>query len=91
MIFYAGPLGQATLPSGYETSSEVSEQHLKGEINLIVGPMFAGKTSELLRRVEDHEVCPCFTLSLGACFRFKACACHVLMGVWAQISCENEI
>ena len=24
-----------------------------------MGPMFAGKTSELLRRVEDHEVPPC--------------------------------
>ena len=27
-----------------------------GRIDLILGPMFAGKTSELLRRVEEHEV-----------------------------------
>ena len=31
---------------------------MKGQIDLILGPMFAGKTSELLRRVEDHEVSP---------------------------------
>ena len=27
-----------------------------GRIDLILGPMFAGKTSELLRRIHAHEV-----------------------------------
>ena len=29
---------------------------MKGQIDIIMGPMFAGKTSELLRRVADLEV-----------------------------------
>ena len=29
---------------------------MKGQIDIIMGPMFAGKTSELLRRAEDLEV-----------------------------------
>ncbi len=40
-------------------SKEVDEETVKmsvGRIDIIVGPMFAGKTSELLRRVEQHEV-----------------------------------
>lgn len=29
---------------------------LKGHIELIIGPMFAGKSTELLRRVKRHEI-----------------------------------
>jgi len=29
---------------------------LKGHIELIIGPMFAGKSTELLRRVRRHEI-----------------------------------
>jgi hypothetical protein len=29
---------------------------LKGHIELIIGPMFAGKSTELLRRMKRHEV-----------------------------------
>ncbi|CAL8470270.1 g9812 [Coccomyxa elongata] len=36
-------------------ADEESEKGVVGRIDIIVGPMFAGKTSELLRRVEQHE------------------------------------
>lgn len=29
---------------------------LKGRIELIIGPMFAGKSTELLRRMKRHEI-----------------------------------
>jgi hypothetical protein len=29
---------------------------LKGHIELIIGPMFAGKSTELLRRMKRHEI-----------------------------------
>ena len=29
---------------------------LKGRVELIIGPMFAGKSTELLRRMKRHEV-----------------------------------
>ena len=37
----------------------------KGRIELIIGPMFAGKSTELLRRVKRHEI------SGSRCLRIK--------------------
>ena len=56
---YAGHSGQTISPREYGAGNERPEGQLKGHIDIIMGPMFAGKTSELLRRVEDHEVLPC--------------------------------
>jgi hypothetical protein len=52
----AGPPEQAIMHSGDQTGSSRSQHNVKGQIDIIMGPMFAGKTSELLRRVEDLEV-----------------------------------
>ena len=52
----AGPPEQAIMHSGDQTGSARSQHSVKGQIDIIMGPMFAGKTSELLRRVEDLEV-----------------------------------
>lgn len=43
-----------------------------GRIDIILGPMFAGKTSELLRRVEDHEVGTTLIRVTSICFRIAS-------------------
>ena len=37
-------------------ASEHYKPNFKGMIELIIGPMFAGKSTELLRRVRKHEI-----------------------------------
>jgi len=36
--------------------NELNRLHQRGRIELIMGPMFAGKSTELLRRVKRHEI-----------------------------------
>ena len=38
------------------TSKTSKHQNLRGHIELIIGPMFAGKSTELLRRMRRHEI-----------------------------------
>ena len=35
---------------------EIKKETNEGRIELITGPMFAGKTTEMLRRVTRHEI-----------------------------------
>ena len=44
------PVTEADVPGSFELPATT------GRIDLILGPMFAGKTSELLRRIQVHEV-----------------------------------
>ena len=44
------PVTEADVPESFELPATT------GRIDLILGPMFAGKTSELLRRIQVHEV-----------------------------------
>ena len=37
-------------------ASEQYKPHFKGMLELIIGPMFAGKSTELLRRVKRHAI-----------------------------------
>jgi hypothetical protein len=63
------PSTEAGSPPDNNSSQAVQEQHhhtgtkkhptlpkLKGRIELIIGPMFAGKSTELLRRMKRHEI-----------------------------------
>jgi thymidine kinase len=34
----------------------MARNHLKGKIELILGPMFSGKSSEVFRRVQRHHL-----------------------------------
>jgi hypothetical protein len=47
---------------------------LKGHIELIIGPMFAGKSTELLRRMKRHEVAGnrCLRVKFAADTRYSA-------------------
>eukprot|EP00884_Botryococcus_braunii_P020258 jgi/Botrbrau1/6916/Bobra.67_3s0033.1 len=46
-------------------SLSVEPAHNLGFVQLIVGPMFSGKTSELLRRVGEHEAAGCNVAPCG--------------------------
>ena len=37
-------------------ASEIYKPDFKGSLELIIGPMFAGKSTELLRRVKRHAI-----------------------------------
>ena len=47
---------------------------LKGHIELIIGPMFAGKSTELLRRMKRHEIAgsKCLRIKFSADTRYSA-------------------
>lgn len=40
-----------------DRAKEGASLHIKGRLELITGPMFAGKTSELIKRASEEEVC----------------------------------
>jgi len=46
-----------------------TERHVHGHLHLIIGPMFAGKTTELLRLILHHEAC-------GLACHFAGVAAH---------------
>mmetsp|Transcript_6894 Transcript_6894/g.25730 ORF Transcript_6894/g.25730 Transcript_6894/m.25730 type:complete len:277 (-) Transcript_6894:39-869(-) len=51
------PLNGATNPSPQQNQFHQHPQHPQhGAIQLIIGPMFAGKSSELLRRIRRYEI-----------------------------------
>jgi len=41
---------------GFKTQNMASQQTFDGEIQLILGPMFAGKTTELMRRLKRYTI-----------------------------------
>ncbi len=88
-IICAGPPGQATLHSGDQTGSANSQHNVKGQIDIIMGPMFAGKTSELLRRVEDLEAILDHPPERGSAeisitVNVAACTCSPALFPWMQ-------
>lgn len=46
----------------------------RGRIELIIGPMFAGKSTELLRRVKRHEIAgsKCLRIKFAADTRYSS-------------------
>ncbi|KAL7238391.1 hypothetical protein ACSBR2_004481 [Camellia fascicularis] len=55
MSFFKSPLSLASSVDGSSSDRMGLSHHPSGEIHVIVGPMFAGKTTALLRRVESEE------------------------------------
>ncbi|KAF5936818.1 hypothetical protein HYC85_024324 [Camellia sinensis] len=53
MSSFKSPLSLASSVDGSSTDRMGLSHHPSGEIHVIVGPMFAGKTTALLRRVES--------------------------------------
>ncbi|KAL7253819.1 hypothetical protein ACSBR1_008207 [Camellia fascicularis] len=54
MSFFKSPLSLAPSVDGSSSDRMGLSHHPSGEIHVIVGPMFAGKTTALLRRVESE-------------------------------------
>ena len=54
------PENQTQTSKPYHATPHGPKHHtlpkLKGHIELIIGPMFAGKSTELLRRMKRHEI-----------------------------------
>ena len=54
------PDSTSSKPQTFKRKGGIPAHHqlpkLKGHIELIIGPMFAGKSTELLRRMKRHEV-----------------------------------
>lgn len=59
--------------SSSESLPLVSLPKAKGRIELILGPMFAGKSTELLRRVRRHEIAgsKCLRIKYAADCRYS--------------------
>ena len=55
-------------------ASESFKPTFKGMLELIIGPMFAGKSTELLRRVKRHEISgkSCLYVKFAADVRYDA-------------------
>ncbi|CAL5395329.1 unnamed protein product [Camellia sinensis] len=54
MSSFKSPLSLASSVDGSSSDRMGLSHHPSGEIHVIVGPMFAGKTTALLRRVESE-------------------------------------
>lgn len=64
-------LHAASTTSSTGTSDTAATLKLQsGQIHVIFGPMFAGKSSELLRRISEFEVCS----PVACCDPYKCCA-----------------
>ena len=68
-------LDDETLSIGEKVAaSELYKPNFKGMLELIIGPMFAGKSTELLRRVQRHAISGkrCLYVKFAADTRYDA-------------------
>jgi len=63
-----------------------------GEIHVILGPMFAGKTTELLRRIKSeknmdrYDLVACFLMLITNCFQFLFWGVSLITRVFSDLT-----